>query len=242
MPSTRRRPSVAAVSLVASPLAGLVGSLLLPTYTQGMRGELAFIEAHRTRWLAGMGCDLLFSLLLIPAALGLMQLLRRHGSRVGPVAAAMLATAAFVHGAMLGYQLPEASIVAHVADRAQAVSLADAMYGDAAFTALVIPFTAFMFPGLLLLALSLWRSRVAPLWVALAIAAAVVVELAGPPDWKARSMFALLLLGLGWVGTRLVRHDPGDSTAFEADSGGGPAKALLWGGTQSFRKVGPTPP
>ena len=113
---------------------------------------------------------------------------------------------------MLGYQLPEASLVAHAADRAQAVALGDAMYGDAAFTMLVIPFTALLFPGLLLLALSLWRSRAAPWWASAAIVAAVVVELAGPPAMKARIMFALLVLGLGWVGVRLGREGAEGST------------------------------
>ena len=206
---TPSRFHAAGLALVASPLAGLIGSLLLPTYTEGMRGELAFIAEHRARWLAGMSCDLLFTLLLIPASLAMMSLLRRRGSRVGAVAAAMLVVAAFVHGVMLGYQLPEASIVAHAADRAQAVSLAESMYGDPAFTMLVIPFTALLFPGLLLLAWSLWRSRATPPWASLAIVAAVVVEIAGPPAWKARAMFALLLIGLGWVGMRLLRSAAG---------------------------------
>src|SRR5512132_677604 len=94
-----RRPHVAGLALVASPLLGLVGSLLLPTYTQGMAGELAFIAEHRTRWLAGMSFDLLFSLLLIPAGRGIARATRGR-SRLGPAAGAMLAAAGFFHGAM----------------------------------------------------------------------------------------------------------------------------------------------
>jgi hypothetical protein len=195
---------VAGLSLIFSPIAGLAGSLMLPSYAQGMSGELAFIDAHPTRWLGGMSLDLLFSLLLIPAGTGIVRATRGR-SRLGQVAGAMVAAAGFVHGAMLGYQLPEASLVAHMADRAQAVALAEASYDSPAFTMLVIPFVALMFPGLLLAAAALWRSRVVPLWAAGSIAAAVAIEVAGPPAVKASLMFALLALGLGRAGVSLLQ-------------------------------------
>ena len=202
------RTFVPGLSLVASPLAGLIGSLLLPAFTGGMRGELAFIAAHRTRWLTGMGFDLLFSLLLIPAALGLRRVLQPRAPVLGAACGAMLLVAGFVHGAMLGYQLPEASLVAHGGDRERMVALSEAMYTDPGFLLLVIPFTALVFPGLLLAAAALWRTRAAPRWVTVAIAAAVLIELLGPPTMKARLFFGLLLLGLGRVGVQLLRASP----------------------------------
>ena len=229
MPSIRlsREPHalVLGLSLIASPLAGLVGSLLLPAYTGGMQGELAFIAAHPTRWLAGMSADLLFSLLLIPAALGLAWVLRPRAPVLGPLCGGMLLVAAFVHGAMLGYQLPEASLVAHGGDRAAMVALSEAMYGDPAFMLLVIPFTALCFPGLLLAAAALWRTRVVPRWVPPVLAAAVAVELLGPPALKARLFFALLLLSLGRLGVQLLRTPAGPLPDVGERYGGEPREA-----------------
>jgi len=174
-----------------------------------MRGELAFIAAHPTRWLTGMSFDLLFSLLLIPAALGLMRMLRPRAPALGALCGGMLLVAGFVHGAMLGYQLPEASLVAHGGDRARMVALSEAMYGDPGFLLLVIPFTAFAFGGLLLTAAAVWRTRVAPRWVPVVIAAAVLIEVLGPPAVKARLFFGLLLLGLGRLGVQALESvDP----------------------------------
>jgi hypothetical protein len=194
-------------SLIASPLAGLAGSLTLPNYTQGMAGELAFIGGHPKRWLLGMSLDLLFSLLLVPAGIAIARATRGR-SRLGPLAGTMVAGAAFFHGAMLGYQLPEGSLVARVSDRAQAVAIAEASYASPGFSLLVIPFTTLMFPGLLLAAGTLWRSSIIPLWAALAIVAAVPIELAGPPAVKASLMFALLALGLGRAGVWVTGRRP----------------------------------
>jgi hypothetical protein len=89
-------------------------------------------------------------------------------------------------------------------DRARAVALTSALTEQPAFTALVVPMTG-LFLGLLLLAVALWRARAAPAWIPAALVAAVVVEIAGPPAFKARLFFALLLAALGWAGVSLLR-------------------------------------
>jgi hypothetical protein len=200
----RFRRIVAGLSLLAAPLCGLAWSLLVPPFTAGMAGEVAFIAAHPGRWALGTYLGVVWSYLMIPAVLGLLHLFRARAVVLGHVGGALALTGAAFHGTMLGFQLAETPIVLSGIDRARAVALTSALTEQPAFTALLVPLTG-LFLGLLLLALALWRARAAPAWIAALLVAAVAVEIAGPPAFKARLFFTLLLAALGWVGVALLR-------------------------------------
>lgn len=200
----RLRRIVAGASLLAAPLCGLAWSLLVPPFTAGMEGEVAFIAAHPDRWALATYLGVVCSYLLIPAVLGLLHLLRARVVVLGHVGGALALMGAAFHGTMLGFQLAETPIVRSGIDRAQAVALTTALTDQPAFIALLVPMAG-LFVGLLLLAVALWRARAAPAWVAALLVAAVVVEIVGPPAFKARLFFALLLVALGWMGVALLR-------------------------------------
>ncbi len=81
--------------------------------------------------------------------------------------------------------------------------IADRLYGHLAFTVILMPFIGF-YAGLLLLAIAIWRSRTAMLWVPTLIVAGIVIEFFGPPAYKARVMFFLFLIAFGWVGVKVL--------------------------------------
>lgn len=200
----RLRRIVAGASLIAAPLCGLAWTLLVPPFTAGMEGEVAFIAAHPGRWAAGTYAGVVFSYLLIPAALGLAHLFRTRAVLLGHLGAMLVATGGAFHGTMLGFQLAEIPIVHGGLDRARAVTLTSALTEQPAFVALTVPMTG-LFVGFLVLAAALRRTRIAPAWVAALLALAVPVELLGPPAFKARLMCALLLAALGWCGLTVLR-------------------------------------
>ncbi len=99
--------------------------------------------------------------------------------------------------------------------------IADRLYGHLAFTVILMPFMG-SYAGLLLLAIAIWRSRTAMLWVPTLIVAGIVIEFFGPPAYKARVMFFLFLIAFGWVGVKVLRmgdaawHKSGDLPAESA--------------------------
>jgi hypothetical protein len=200
----RVRSAVCGVCLLAAPALGLAWSALVPPFTSGMAGEVAFIAAHPTRWWTATYAGVLFSYLMIPAVLGLLHLLDGRQRALARVGGALgLAGAAF-HGGLLCFQLAETAVVLRVADDAHALALATALFEQPAFAAVLAP-VAGLFPGLVLLAVALWRAGAAPAWVPALVVAAALVELLGPPAIKARLFFVLLVAAFGPAGLVVLR-------------------------------------
>jgi hypothetical protein len=88
--------------------------------------------------------------------------------------------------------------------RDRMVEFVNGMYESTAFTMLLFPFLSF-FVGWILLAIALWRARVAPLWVAATLGVAPLSEFFGPEMVSPELMFALFLIALGYLGLRVLR-------------------------------------
>ena len=102
--ATTFRRRMVGLSLIAAPLFGLIGASLLPKYTGGMEGELAFIAAHPMRWLVGLYVDLLTMIPMIVLTFGLLHLLRRRAVVLGHISEGLMLVGSFFHGAILGRQ------------------------------------------------------------------------------------------------------------------------------------------
>ena len=198
------RRTVAGLSLIAAPLFGLIGAALLPAFTGGMEGELAFIAAHPTRWLTGLYLDLLAWPLMLVAMMSLLHLLRERAAILGHIGGGLLLIGSFFHGAVLGFQFVEAPLVVSGISHAQIVTFSEQMYEHTAFTLLLMPFLSF-YVGLVILAIALWRTQMVPLWVAGEIVAAVLVEFFGPSAFHTLLFLGLLLIAFGWIGLTVLR-------------------------------------
>lgn len=198
------RRSVAGLSLIAAPLVGLVGALLTPQNTGSLADELTVISEQTGRWLVGNFLTLLSFLLLVPAVFGLLHLLRHRSVALGHIGAALTVLGLFFHGSIIGFALVEVPLVESGLERAQMVTFAERMYEGPAFLMILAPFVAF-YLGMLILALALWRARVAPLWVSALIVVGLLSEFVGTDAVSPELLFMLLLVSLGWLGLRILR-------------------------------------
>jgi hypothetical protein len=198
------RRTFAGLALIATPLVGLIGALFEPQFTGGMEGELAFIAAHPERWLVSNFLTLLTFVLLMPAVFGIMHLLRERSVALGHIGGGLALLGGYFHAAVIGYALVEVPLVERGGEIAQMMAFTDQMYEHTAFTMVLLPFLGF-YLGLIMLAVALWRARVAPLWVATVIVAGLLSEFFGPEGLSPELMFILLLVGFGWLGLKVLR-------------------------------------
>ncbi len=198
------RRTLAGLCLIAAPLVGLIGALITPQFTGDIGEELATISDQPVLWLIGTFLTLLSFLLLTPAVLGLVHLLSKHSVTLGHIGGGLVLLGAFFHAAIIGFALVEVPLVESGIERTQMVAFANQMYEGAAFLMILFPFLAF-YLGSIILAVAVWRARVAPLWVAAVIVAATPSEFFGPEALSPELMLALLLVGFGWIGLKVLR-------------------------------------
>jgi hypothetical protein len=163
-PVINTRPAQAATTaLFVAPLLGLIGVFLLPAIPADPAGQLAVIAENPVRWLAANLVFIVSFLLLVPAMLVLAWLLRVSGSRAGTVGAVLMGVSAVLHVGVIGYvtaQLPMAETGATAA--------AEQMFGTV-FALLIVPTLASAYIGITLVAIGVWRTRLAPRWVPVAL-------------------------------------------------------------------------
>jgi hypothetical protein len=198
------RRTALGLCLIAAPLVGLVSAFITPRFTGSMGGELAAIAEHTGRWLVGESLNLISFFLFMLAVLGIVHLLHHRSVVLGHLGGGLVLLGAFFHGAIIGFALVEVPLVASGGSRDQMIEFANQMYESAAFMIIMFPFLSF-FVGWILLAIALWRARVAPLWVAAVIVAATLSEFVGPEASSPELMFTLFLVGFGWLGLKILR-------------------------------------
>ena len=218
------RRTALGLCLIAAPLVGLMSALIPPRFTGGMGGELAAISEHTGRWLVGEALNLITFFLFMLAVLGTLHLLRHRSVVLGHMGGGLVLLGAFFHGAIIGFALVEVPLVESGGARDRMVEFANGTYESTAFTMILFPFLSF-FVGWILLAIALWRARVAPLWVAATLGVAPLSEFFGPEAVSPELMFALFLIGLGYLGLRVLRLSAKDWERGEAP-GAGPSRVV----------------
>ncbi len=198
------RRTVAGLCLIAAPLVGLVSAVITPQFTGDIGDELASISEHTGRWLIGQLLNLISFFLFMLAALGIVHLVRDRLVVLGHVGGGLVLVGAFFHGAIIGFALVEVPLVESGGARDQMIEFANQMYDHIAFTMILLPFLSF-FLGWILLAVALRRARAAPLWVVAMIVVAALSEFFGSEAMSPELMFALFLIGLGYVGLKTLR-------------------------------------
>lgn len=209
----RFRRVVAGVSLVLSPVFLLAAFVVVPTMASDTRAELAAIAQHPTQWYL-FGLFLLVSyVLLAPAVLGLMHLLRDRAAAWSGIGGslALLGTISAVTDTRLVFVTWQ--MAAPEADRDQMVALLTRLEASAGATLPFILGTLGLVIGTALLAIGLYRARAVPTWVAAALGAGIVTNLAAfiagsRPGLIASS--AILVLGYGYVGMLFLRQSDQD--------------------------------
>jgi len=171
----RFRKSVAGASLIAFPLAGLGSSILGSNEgTDTPPDELYSIATQAGNTMLASGVVFMLSAVLtVPAAGGILHLLRGRGAALGHLGAAFLLLGAMGH---MGYGTWQVMLsqIPHEPDRAAMIAYLDRA---AVITAVLLPLLISIVIGLLLAVIGLRRARMIPLWVLLAVVGLGIIDL-----------------------------------------------------------------
>ena len=164
------------------------------------------IGAHPTRFLLANLLDLLWLFLLIPAVLGLVHLLRTRGALLGHIGGGFVLAGAVGTAAYRGVNLGQLQAAESGLNQGQLL----AAFGQASLGSIVVMLMSALglFIGYAVLAVGLWRTRVAPRWASGLIMAFLVVDIVGLAAGGNKGVLlvahTLFLMGLGWIGLKML--------------------------------------
>jgi hypothetical protein len=200
-PRTFRR--LAGASLVLAPLLLLASSTVSPALKSDEGAQLAVIARHPDRFYLFSMLGLISAIVLVPALLGLMYLLRERAPAWGYIGGSLMMLGNLLSigdwmGNFVQWQMATPS-----ADRTQMTALLTRL-DDSAGSALPLQLSGFAFLlGTVALAIGLYRARTAPPWVALGLVVGIIANLAGFLASSVSLLIAssaVLLAALGWIG------------------------------------------
>jgi hypothetical protein len=165
------------------------------------QGALALAAAHPTldRW--SSFAALLGSLLLVPASLGLMRLVRLGAARVGLVGGAMMVAAYVCYFALVFQGFTPVAMVSTGGSGADHAAVLQALLDEPLTLWVYLVFAIGNIVGTFLMGLALRRSRAVPAWAAYAIMAWPVLHIVGLPWFEA---VGAVVQALGMAGAGAV--------------------------------------
>ncbi|MEO6511081.1 MAG: hypothetical protein ABIO16_08835 [Nocardioides sp.] len=207
--TSSRRRTAQATALVAAPLAFVVanlGSVLTTASGQDdttARGALEISVAHPLAdtlltCVAMVGC-----LLLVPAALGAMSLMRETAPRLSLVSGSMMIVGYICYFGLCLQGLSTVELAQHGGVSAANIAVQDVLTDTVPYVVVALTFVVGNIIGTFLLGLALLRSRSVPRWAAYAVLAWPVLHILGGP-WGEVAGAVLQAVGLAVVGRRLL--------------------------------------
>ncbi len=214
--ATNFRRTFMGLCLIAAPLVGLIGALVLPKFGDNIPAELTWVSQHPGHWLLGTYLTLVSFVLLVPATLGLLHLLRERAVVLGHLGGGLFLLGNFFHLVIVGFALTEIPLAVSGMPQSQLLTMMDQMFGHPAFLLLLPPFFGFHL-GLLMLAVAVWRAKMTPLWMALLILAAPLMIFIAPDSYNNELLTGCLLISFGWIGLKVLRMSDTEWMARESD-------------------------
>jgi hypothetical protein len=203
------RRTLAGLCLISAPVAGLAATVGAPPAALDIGERLAIVAEHSTRFLAANLLALLTQVLLAPALLGLLHLLKGRGVVLGHIGGGLALAGVFGYVGVLATEF----VLLQMAegDRQEMIALAERVYGSVGFGIFLLMFLFGLLLGLIILSVALWRARIAPIWAAACIALASVLDLVASTSTVAVVLaWTLLLAGLGWIGLKVLNMSDED--------------------------------
>ena len=206
MDTANFRRTLAGICLITQPFLNLISVAISPQQSTDTSEQLAMIGANPTRFLISSLLDLLWLVLLIPAVLGLLHLLRARGALLGHIGCGFVLAGAVGAAAYRGLNLAQLQVAQSALDQGQVL----AAFGQASLGSVVVMLISAigLIVGYALLAVGLWRTRAAPRGASALIVAFLVVDIVGLAAGGNKGVLlvahTLLLVGLGWIGVRIL--------------------------------------
>jgi hypothetical protein len=198
---------------VVAPIPGIALALsngLNPSELGGSTREMfESIAAHPSRATASLWFDLLFAVMAVPSGVALLMATRRVVPRLATFIVGFV-TFAFITGVIAPNAGKNIALVSaqNDLDPEVGIKLADEMFTSAFTNALILPFFLTITIGRVLLGIVLWRARIAPRWMAVAMLLASPVEFAlvGPVGNVGPTIaYALTAVGFASASVALLR-------------------------------------
>jgi hypothetical protein len=205
------RRTVVGLCLIAAPLAMILSGLIDPDPTGGVERLVQTMAEHPERTQAANIVWIISSILFVPALVGLLYLIRDRGVVLVHIGVGLSLIAAVGRAVWGGFQIVLNGFVQSGIDPEQLSAVVESGPPNAGFVIILSMSAGCTLLGMIILAISLWRGRVAPLWVAACIIAAIVWDsflFTILPQVPVGG--ALLLVGFGWVGLKVLRMSDAD--------------------------------
>jgi hypothetical protein len=200
------RRTLAGICLIIQPFINLISVAISPEQSTDTSEQLAMIGVHPTRFLISSLLDLLWLLLLIPAVLGLLHLLRARGALLGHIGGGFALVGAVGAAAYRGVNLAQLQVAQSGLDQGQVL----AAFAQPSLGSVVVMLISAigLIIGYALLAVGVWRTRAAPRGASALIVAFLVVDIVGLAAGGNKGVLlvahTLLLVGLGWIGVKIL--------------------------------------
>jgi hypothetical protein len=204
------RKMVAGFCMIMAPLLVLVGEVIRPELKSDEAAQFAVVAQNMDSWASSHLIMFAATVLAVPAALGLMHMLRERQVAWGHMGGGMLLMGLMAIAGGIGVNMVVWQMAA--GSETEMVAVLERLTGDAAFTIpfMVLPLLAGL--GLIVLAMGLYRARVVQSWMAacLAVAGALfIVEGVAFSSTFGVVASAVLFVGLGSIG-RMVWSESDD--------------------------------
>ncbi len=201
---------LAGASLVLAPLLLLASAAVSPELKSDEEAQLTVIARHPDRFYLFSILGLASAIVLVPALLGLMHMLRERAPGWGYIGGGLMMLGNLLSiGDWMG-NLVQWQMAAPSTDRAQMTALLTRL-NDTPGSALPLQLSGFAFLlGTAVLAIGLYRARTVPTWIAPALVVGIVANLAGFLASSVALLIAssaVLLAALGWIGATVLTED-----------------------------------
>jgi hypothetical protein len=193
--------------LFAAPGVLVISSAISPaTDHKNKLEELNAVAAHRGSYLLSSVLFLVGGLLIVAMGIGIMRLFRGSGGvTAGQVSGALLVLGGTVSMAWYALGVAEYEMATKSGlDRQALAAFLHRTDSAGPFVPLFVLFLIGVVLGTVLLAIANWRTRVAPVWASIAILIGGVVGALGNSQAISIVTFAMLLVGLGAIGARVL--------------------------------------
>jgi hypothetical protein len=214
--SARLRRRAGGTALVAAPLLIIASELASVDIGENGAASLDVVAGNTGRLRLWVWLGFAAALLLVPAAMTLLHLLRGHSPVLGHLGAALTITGAVGYTAHQALFLTLPTQVS--GDRLEMAALYERQfaYGEVGIVTFLL-FLLPLFTGFLLLGIALRRARSGPAWPAFALALALAPSFLPLPIDAAFASFAFLLAGLGFYGRHVLTMSDAQWTATTSD-------------------------
>ena len=202
--------TLAGACLVLAPLFLLASSAFSPAIKSDEGDQLAVIAGHPDRFYLFSMLGLVSAVLLVPALLGLMRMLRERAPGWGYVGGGLMMLGNLLSVGDWMSNFVQWQMAVPDADRVQMTALLTRL-DETAGSALPLQLSGFAFlVGTAVLAIGLYRVRAVPSWTAPGLVVGIVLNLAGFVLGSVPLLIlgaAVLFVAMGWIG-RIVLAEP----------------------------------